>query len=78
MIQKFVKKIFGTRSNKEIKKLYPLVEKINQFDSYVTYSYLDHSYDLLLHNSLKNKSISEIDSILNFLKSQRLIIYLNS
>ena len=30
MIQKFVKKIFGTRSNKEIKKLYPLVEKINQ------------------------------------------------
>ena len=25
-----VKNIFGTRSNKEVKKLYPLVEKINQ------------------------------------------------
>ena len=39
-----------------------LVKKINQFDNYVTYSYVDKSYDLILHNSLKNKSISEIDS----------------
>ena len=30
MIQKFVKNIFGTRSDREIKQLYPIVENINQ------------------------------------------------
>ena len=30
MIQKLVKKIFGTRSDREIKQLYPIVDKINQ------------------------------------------------
>ena len=30
MIQKLVKKIFGTRSDREIKQLYPIVENINQ------------------------------------------------
>ena len=45
-----------------------LVKKINQFDNYVTYSYVDKSYDLILHNSLKNKSISEIDSYTKLFK----------
>ena len=45
-----------------------LVKKINQFDNYVTYSYIDKSYDLILHNSLKNKSISEIDSYTKLFK----------
>ena len=30
MIQKFVKNIFGTRSDREVKQLYPIVENINQ------------------------------------------------
>ena len=30
MIQKLVKKIFGTRSDREIKQLYPIVDNINQ------------------------------------------------
>ena len=30
MIQKFVKNIFGTRSDREIKQLYPIVDNINQ------------------------------------------------
>ena len=30
MIMSLISKIFGTRSDREIKKLYPLVEEINQ------------------------------------------------
>ena len=31
MIQNLVKKVFGSRSDREIKQLYPLVNEINKF-----------------------------------------------
>ena len=33
MIMSLISKIFGTRSDREIKKLYPLVEEINQLSA---------------------------------------------
>ena len=30
MIQRLIKKIFGTRSDREIRQLYPLVDEINK------------------------------------------------
>ncbi|MAZ61657.1 MAG: hypothetical protein CMG50_05735 [Candidatus Marinimicrobia bacterium] len=35
-------------------------EKINQYDDLVWYSYIDNSNDILIYNSLKNKSIEEL------------------
>ena len=31
MIQNLVKKVFGSRSDREVKQLYPLVNEINMF-----------------------------------------------
>ena len=31
MIQNLVKKVFGSRSDREVKQLYPLVSEINKF-----------------------------------------------
>ena len=36
MIQSFVKKVFGSRSDREIKQLYPLVDQINQLAKEMT------------------------------------------
>jgi hypothetical protein len=35
-------------------------EKINQYEDLVWYSYIDNSNDILIYNSLKNKSIEEL------------------
>jgi len=35
-------------------------EKINQYDDLVWYSYIDNSNDILIYNSLKNKSVKEL------------------
>ncbi len=37
-----------------------LNEKINQYEDLVWYSYIDNSDDILIYNSLKNKSIEEL------------------
>ena len=37
-----------------------LNEKINQYEDLVWYSYIDNSNDILIYNSLKNKSIEEL------------------
>ena len=43
-----------------------LNEKINQYDDFVSYSYIDNSYDIKVYNSLKKKSVKvSIEKILN-------------
>ena len=37
-----------------------LNEKINQYDDFVSYSYIDNSYDIKVYNSLKKKSVEEL------------------
>ena len=37
-----------------------LNEKINQYDDFVSYSYIDNSFDIKVYNSLKQKSIEEL------------------
>ncbi len=38
-----------------------LNEKINQYDDFVSYSYIDNSFDIKVYNSLKKKSIEELN-----------------
>ncbi len=37
-----------------------LNEKINQYDNFVSYSYIDNSFDIKVYNSLKQKSIEQL------------------
>ena len=37
-----------------------LNEKINQYDDFISYSYIDNSYDIKVYNSLKKKSVEEL------------------
>tara|TARA_B100000287_G_scaffold310909_1_gene294153 strand:+ start:435 stop:1775 length:1341 start_codon:yes stop_codon:yes gene_type:complete len=46
-----------------------IISKLNQYDGFVSYAYFDNSKDIILNNSLKNKSIKEIDLFTNFFKT---------
>ena len=46
-----------------------IVSKLNQYDSFVKYAYSDNSKDIVLSNSLKNKSVKEIDIFTSFFKT---------
>ena len=56
MIQNLVKKVFGSRSDREVKQLYPLLNEINIFAEKL----LDKSYE-----ELKNRSIELRTEILS-------------
>ena len=58
MIQNLVKKVFGSRSDREVKQLYPLVSEINKFAE----TLLDKSDEDLKARSieLRNEIISAV------------------
>ena len=47
MISKIVKKVFGTKHDRDIKKIMPLIDEINQFDS---------EFDSLSDEQIKDKT----------------------
>ena len=49
----------------DIKKVREISSKLSQFDNFLSYSYIDPSSDLLLHNSLKISSMDQINTFLN-------------
>ena len=51
--------------NAGIKEVREISNKLNQFNDFLSYSYIDPSPELFLHNSLKNSSINNISTFLN-------------
>ena len=49
----------------DIKEVREISNKLSQFNDFLSYSYIDPSLELFLHNSLKNSSIDQIDTFLN-------------
>ncbi len=55
-----------------------LNEKINQYDDFVSYSYIDNSYDVKVYNSLKKKSVKELYLYENLFKQSSVESLMNS
>jgi hypothetical protein len=49
----------------DIEKVREISNKLSQFDNFLSYSYIDPSLELFLHNSLKVSSINQINTFLN-------------
>ena len=50
----------------DIKEVREISNKLSQFNDFISYSYIDPSLELFLHNSLKKSSIDQIDTFLKF------------
>ena len=67
MIQKFVKNIFGTRSDREVKQLYPIVENINAVND-------EHGRKMLI-NKLRKEMRKGLEKEYMLHEEDRILIY---